>query len=157
MIEAKRAGGIAGLAGAGGVTTFDPGRIAETTCDIFIPAAVENVIDAGNAEAVKARVILELANGPTAPEADDILARLGVTVVPDILANAGGVTVSYFEWAQNRQGVSWPISEVHSRLRRMMEEAGGAVLDLSRQKGVSLRRAAYVLALDRLAAAIEAM
>jgi glutamate dehydrogenase (NADP+) len=156
VANAKSSGRLASLAGSKGVAGCEPGNVLFADCDILVPAAVENVIRADNAERVRARLILELANGPIAPDADEVLSRRGVTVLPDILANSGGVTVSYFEWAQNRQGVSWPLQEVHARLRRMMEEEGSAVLRLAREKGVSIRRAAYVHALARLAAAIDA-
>lgn len=154
--RAKATEGLASLVGTNGIKGCKPSELVHTECDILIPAAVENVIRADNVAGVRARLILELANGPVAPDADANLSDRGVIVLPDILANSGGVTVSYFEWAQNRQGVSWPLSDVHARLRKTMEEEGGAVLTLSREKGVSLRRAAYMHALRRIAAAIEA-
>ncbi len=154
--RAKAGEGLGGLVGVGGVTGCKPAEIVLADCDILVPAAVENVIRADNVDGVRARLILELANGPVAPEADERLAQRGVAVLPDILANSGGVTVSYFEWAQNRQGVSWPLAEIHVRLRKMMEEEGAAVFALARQMGVTPRRAAYVHALKRLVAAIEA-
>jgi glutamate dehydrogenase (NADP+) len=156
VVRAKASGGLAGLAGSNGVADCKPADVLLAECDVLVPAAVENVIRVHNADRVRARIILELANGPVAPEADDILAQRGVTVLPDILANAGGVTVSYFEWVQNRQGVSWPLAEVHARLRQMMEQEGGAVFALAQEKGVSIRMAAYMHALARLAAAIDA-
>ena len=100
--------------------------------------------------------MLELANGPVTPEADDILAKNGAVVLPDILANAGGVTVSYFEWVQNRQGFYWTEEEIHHRLRSIMEREGRAIWNVSREKEVTMRTAAYVHALGRLAEAIEA-
>jgi glutamate dehydrogenase (NADP+) len=90
------------------------------------------------------------------PEADEILAKNGVVVLPDILANAGGVTVSYFEWVQNRQGYYWTLDEIHDRLRTIMETEGRAIWSISREKGITMRTAAYVHALRRLAEAIEA-
>ncbi len=105
---------------------------------------------------MKARVVLELANGPITPKADEVLAAKNIVVLPDILANAGGVTVSYFEWVQNRQGYYWPVEDVHVRLKSMMEQEGDAIWALARDKGTSLRSAAYVHALSRLAGAIEA-
>ena len=124
--------------------------------DVLVPAALENVITADNAQRVKARAVIELANGPTTPEADQILARRGAVVVPDILANAGGVTVSYFEWVQNRAGVYWPLEEVHQRLKAIMCRAFGEVYDLMESKRTDMRNAAYVQALNRIAAANRA-
>ena len=114
------------------------------------------MIHEGNAPGVKARVVLELANGPLTPQADEILKARNVVVLPDILANAGGVTVSYFEWVQNRQGFYWPVEDVHARLKSMMEREGDAIWALAQDKGITLRSAAYVHALSRLAGAIEA-
>ncbi|PII38971.1 hypothetical protein T190_12270 [Sinorhizobium meliloti CCBAU 01290] len=102
------------------------------------------MVHAGNAARVKAHVILELANAPITPEADKILNAKNIVVLPDILANAGGVTVSYFEWVQNRQGDSWPIEQVHARLKTKMEQEGDAVWTLAQEKGITLRSAAYV-------------
>ena len=114
------------------------------------------MITGENAGTVKAKVILELANGPLTPEADKILAQKSVIVLPDILANAGGVTVSYFEWVQNRQGYYWSVEEIHVRLLAMMEREGRAIWDVAQQHGTTMRTAAYVHALSRLAGAIEA-
>jgi len=124
--------------------------------DLLIPAALENQITAGNAGSVRAATIVEVANGPTTPEAEAILAGRGVTVVPDILANAGGVTVSYFEWAQNRSGVRWSLEEVHHRLRGTITDAFDAVSTIAEQEAIDMRSAAYALALRRISAAIEA-
>ena len=121
-----------------------------------MPAALENLIHLGNAQSVKAKVIVELANGPVTPEADELLEAKGVAVLPDILANAGGVTVSYFEWVQNRQGYYWTVAEVHERLKASMEAEGRAIWDRARRHEIALRSAAYVHALGRLAEAIEA-
>ena len=114
------------------------------------------MIHEANAPSVKAKLVLELANGPVTPEADEILARQGTVVLPDILANAGGVTVSYFEWVQNRQGLYWPVEDIHDRLKTIMEREGREVWNVSRDKQVTMRTAAYVHALGRLAEAIEA-
>ena len=114
------------------------------------------MIHEGNAASVKAKLVLELANGPVTPEADEILAREGTVVLPDILANAGGVIVSYFEWVQNRQGFYWPVEDIHDRLKTIMEREGREVWNVSRDKQVTMRTAAYVHALGRLAEAIEA-
>lgn len=121
-------------------------------CDVLLPAALENVITARNAEAVKAKVIIEGANGPTAAGADEMLDRKGVFVVPDILANAGGVTVSYFEWVQDRSGYFWTEEVVNQRLQEIMVSSFDNVLAVSRKYGVNMRIAAYTLAIDRVAA-----
>lgn len=156
LLDAKRGGGLHGLDGVDGARLMQPDDIVGVECDLLVPAAMENLIHAGNAADIRARVIVELANGPITPEADEILERKGVTVLPDILANAGGVTVSYFEWVQNRQGYYWTVTEIHDRLRANMEAEGRAVWTLSRDRGIGLRSAAYVHALRRLAEAIEA-
>jgi glutamate dehydrogenase (NADP+) len=156
LLEAKRTIGLPGLAGSNGITALDPRTIVGVDCDILVPAALENLIHRDNAGDVRAKVVIELANGPLTPEADDILAANNVIVLPDILANAGGVTVSYFEWVQNRQGYYWTISEIHDRLKAGMEAEGRAIWALSASRGISMRSAAYVHALQRLAEAIEA-
>ena len=120
-------------------------------CDVLVPAALENVITARNADAVKARVIVEGANGPTAAGADEILDRKGVFVVPDILANAGGVTVSYFEWVQDRGGYFWTEEVVNSRLTEIMVNGFSNCLAVSKKYGVNMRIAACTLAIDRVA------
>ncbi len=131
-------------------------ELLETECDLLVPAALESQIHEGNAGRVQARVVLELANGPVTPQADPILRERGIQVLPDILANAGGVTVSYFEWVQNRQGYYWTLDEVRSRLRRIMEAEGRQVWKLGLEYDVDLRTAAYLHALSRLADAIQA-
>jgi glutamate dehydrogenase/leucine dehydrogenase len=113
-------------------------------------------IDEAVARRVRAKVVVEAANGPTTVEAQEVLDDRGVVVVPDILANAGGVTASYFEWAQSRQGYPWDESVLAERLRTRMDDAFVTVWARAEQLGVDLRRAAYVLALDRISAAIEA-
>jgi glutamate dehydrogenase (NADP+) len=124
--------------------------------EVLVPAALEEMITAANAANIKAKVVLELANGPVTAEADKILADKGVVVLPDILANAGGVTVSYFEWVQNRQGFYWDLEEIHARLQKMMDREGRAVWNIARDRNVSVRSAAYIHALGRLSTAIEA-
>lgn len=125
-------------------------------CEILVPAALEDQIHKGNAGHIKARIVLELANGPITPDADRILEKAGVIVLPDILANAGGVTVSYFEWVQNRQGYYWSLDEIHERLRAIMETEGRRVWDMRTAKSISMRTAAYAHALERLSRAIAA-
>jgi glutamate dehydrogenase (NADP+) len=129
-------------------------ELLELDVDLLIPAALENQITAENAGRVRARVVVEVANGPTAPEGDAVLRDKGTLVVPDILANAGGVTVSYFEWVQNRAGVSWALTEVQRQLREIMAREFGAVYALARECKIDLRTAAYVHGLTRIGAAI---
>ncbi len=157
LLDAKAQGkSVASTAGQGGHESLRQDDLVGVECDLLVPAALENMIHDGNAASVKAKLVLELANGPVTPEADTILAGKGATVLPDILANAGGVTVSYFEWVQNRQGYYWPVEEIHERLRTIMEREGRAIWRVSRGKDVTMRTAAYVHALGRLAEAIEA-
>ncbi|MBI4409708.1 MAG: Glu/Leu/Phe/Val dehydrogenase [Gemmatimonadetes bacterium] len=127
-------------------------QLLELEVDVLIPAALENVITRRNAPNVQARIIAEGANGPTTALADKILDEKGVFVIPDILANAGGVTVSYFEWVQNREGYFWSEEVVNQRLRDVMIQSFEHVLQYSRQHNVNLRTAAYMLAIDRVAA-----
>ena len=129
-------------------------ELLELDVDILIPAALEGVITEDNGGRIKARTIIEVANGPITSDADRVLVAAGVTIVPDILANAGGVTVSYFEWVQNRGGLAWSLAEVHERLEEIMRREFAAVHDLATTLGVDLRRAAYAHALTRLGAAI---
>ncbi len=120
-------------------------------CDVLVPAAVENQITASNADRIQARIVVEGANGPTTPSADSILRRRGVLIVPDILANAGGVTVSYFEWVQDLQSFFWTEEEINARLFNIMERAFDSVLALSLREGVDLRTAAYMQAVSKVA------
>jgi glutamate dehydrogenase (NAD(P)+) len=137
--------------GLPGAEEADPADLLVRDCDILIPAAVENQITSRNADRLKARIICEGANGPTTAEADDILADKQVFVIPDILANSGGVTVSYFEWVQDRQGYFWLESEVNRQLEDNMRSAFAEVLQYAETRGVSNRIAAYMLAIDRVA------
>ncbi|MFH1268699.1 MAG: Glu/Leu/Phe/Val dehydrogenase [Planctomycetota bacterium] len=131
-------------------------ELLEMDVDLLVPAALENQITAENVARIRAPVIVELANGPTTSEADAALGDRGVLVVPDILANAGGVTVSYFEWTQNRQGYYWTLDKVHQRLREIMTREFGAIYDFSTQHAIDMRTAAYAHALSRIGVAIEA-
>ena len=126
-----------------------------TPCDILIPAALEQQITAANAAQVQARLVIEGANGPTTPEADDILAERGVLVVPDVIANAGGVTVSYFEWVQDFSSFFWSEDEINARLVRIMREALDAIWKVADEHGVSLRTATFIIACKRMLQARE--
>ena len=118
--------------------------------DVLVPAALENQITGEIAGEVKARVIVEGANGPTTREADQILHSRKAVVVPDILANSGGVAVSYFEWVQNLQSLAWEEDEVNNRLEKVMTQAFAAVWEKGQEKGTTLRMGAYMLAIDKL-------
>lgn len=131
-------------------------EILELDVDVLVPAALENVITGNNADRVKAKCVLELANGPTNNAGDAILEKRGIHVVPDILANAGGVTVSYFEWVQNREGYYWEEDEVNSRLHKLIVRAANEVVDISKEYKTSLRTSAYIKALQRLNNAVAA-
>jgi len=128
-------------------------QLLEMEVDVLIPAALGGVINAENVARIKAPIIVEAANEPVRPEADDVLAARGTLLVPDVLANAGGVTVSYFEWAQNRQFYHWNLDRVRQELERVMTHAFDAVWDLAKEKKVSLRTAAFMLGIGRVARA----
>jgi glutamate dehydrogenase (NADP+) len=131
-------------------------QLLELDVDLLVPAALEDQITAENAARVKAPVVVEVANGPVTSEADAVLAERDILIVPDILANAGGVTVSYFEWTQNRQGYYWSLEEVHRRLQEIMSREFRAVHERAEAIGCDMRTAAYVHALDRIGGAIAA-
>jgi len=133
----------------------DPTELLTAKCDILVPAATENVITSRNADKIKARILCEGANGPTTAVADEILAANKVFVVPDILANSGGVTTSYFEWVQDRMGYFWEEEVVNERLDRIMRESFDAVMSYSVAHNVNNRIAAYMLAIDRVAFTIK--
>jgi glutamate dehydrogenase (NAD(P)+) len=145
----------------GSITGFADGEDIDKTeamflpCDVLLPAATENVIHSGNADRLRCKILCEGANGPTTPLADQILAEKNVFVIPDILANAGGVTVSYFEWVQDRQGFFWNEQLVNTRLEEIMVESFAAVVEYAKNHKVNNRIAAYMLALDRVAEAIK--
>ncbi len=127
--------------------------VLEAPCDVLVPAALEGQITASNADRLDCRVVIEAANGPTTPEADEILAERGIEVIPDVLANAGGVTVSYFEWVQDQQKYSWNGEEIVARLRLQLQDAFARVLDAKRRHDVDWRTAAQSVAIERVAEA----
>ncbi len=156
---------VKGFPGSKEISTSDPITV---DCDILIPAALENQITEKNADDVKAKLIVEGANGPTTPEADKILYEKGVAIVPDVLANAGGVTVSYFEWVQNRMGYYWGDEEVDEKLKRVMTAAFKDVYQTAKQTQIDtsfakrphkidMRTAAYVTAVRKIVDAMRAL
>jgi glutamate dehydrogenase (NAD(P)+) len=128
-------------------------ELLELDCDILVPSALESQITQKNAAKIKAKIIAEGANGPTTPEADEILHDRGIFVVPDILANAGGVTVSYFEWVQNLQELLWNEEEISDRLTRILKRSFSEVLNISLKEKVDMRTAALMLGIGRVAEA----
>ena len=140
-------GGVKGFAGG---EAFDNSEIITWDCDVLVPAALENAIEKENAADVKASIIVEGANGPTTPEADEILNEKGILIIPDILANAGGVTVSYFEWAQNIQHFRWDEEKVNAELDKKMSRAYNAVREVATEFDIDMRTAAFVLAIRRV-------
>jgi len=148
----KETGSITGFPGG---EDMDKDEALFLECEVLIPAATENVIHSGNAERIRCKILCEGANGPTTPLADEVLAGNRIFVIPDILANAGGVTVSYFEWVQDRQGFFWNEQLVNQRLEEIMTESFDAVVEYARAHHVNNRIAAYMLALDRVAQAIK--
>ena len=143
------------VTGFPGAAAIDPASLLALECEVLVPAALENQITAANAGDVKARIVVEGANGPTTAAADRILESRGVVVVPDILANGGGVTVSYFEWVQDRMGFFWRESEVNERLEDIMVHAFDDVASMAAAHGVSYRIAAYMVAIQRVARDLE--
>ena len=133
----------------------DPQELLTMNCDILLPAATENQITTRNAERIQAKIVCEGANGPTTFAADEILERRGIFVIPDILANAGGVTVSYFEWVQDREGYFWTLHQVRERLKQIMQSSFYDVMRYAEQHNVRPRIAAYMLAIDRVAFAVQ--
>jgi glutamate dehydrogenase (NAD(P)+) len=133
-----------------GVEAIDPDELLEVECEVFIPAALGGMLHRYNAGRLKARMVVEGANSPTTPAADEILQDKGILVVPDVMANAGGVVVSYFEWVQNLQHFRWDEREVNDRLGRIMRKAFREVSARAREDDVSLRTAAYALGIERV-------
>ncbi|GAI31380.1 unnamed protein product, partial [marine sediment metagenome] len=140
--------------GNGGLTNYpdlkESKTLLETDCDILIPAALENQITVENADRVKSKYIVEGANGPITPDAEGILLKKKITIVPDILANAGGVTVSYYEWVQNNFNEHWELDKVNNKLEKKLKEAYRTVVAMAEKYGTDLRTGAYILAIDRL-------
>jgi glutamate dehydrogenase/leucine dehydrogenase len=143
-------GTVVGFPGADTVSNHE---LLESDCDILVPAALENQITRANAPKIRAKVIAEAANGPTTPEADEILFDRGIFVIPDILCNAGGVTVSYFEWVQDMQSFFWTEARINESLKEIMDRAFEAVHDMSERHEVDMRTAAYMVAVARVAEA----
>jgi glutamate dehydrogenase (NAD(P)+) len=144
----ERAGTVVGMPGTSRISNDD---LLTLKCDILVPAALENVITLNNVEQIKAKIVAEAANGPTTPHADEALARRGIMLLPDILANAGGVTVSYFEWVQDLQSFFWPVAEVNAKLESVMRRAFLEVFESMRKHRTQMRTGAYVLAVGRVA------
>ena len=138
------------MPGASRITNDD---LLTMKCDILIPAALENQITSRNAPNIKAKLIAEAANGPTSPEADRILYDKGVFMIPDILCNAGGVTVSYFEWVQDLQNLFWREATINARLKEVMVKSFNDVLEMAKKNRVDMRTAAYMVAVARVAEA----
>ncbi|MCI4351904.1 MAG: Glu/Leu/Phe/Val dehydrogenase [Thermoplasmata archaeon] len=147
-----KTGSVVGFPGSKAVSNEE---LLEVKTDVLIPAALENQLTSKNANKVQARIVAEAANGPTVPEADKVFFEKKITVLPDILANAGGVTVSYFEWAQNIQGYSWSLSEVNERLNKVMTESYARVHQVAEERKVNNRTAAYVVAIQRVVDALH--
>ena len=139
-----------GIKGFDGVTEITDAEFWATETEVLIPAALENSITKKNAHSIKTKILVEGANGPTTPAADDILVDKGVFIVPDVLANAGGVTVSYFEWVQDFSSFFWTVDEINHRLDRMMREAYRAIRETANQHNITLRTAAFVIACTRI-------
>ena len=139
-----------------GMSRISNEELLELPVTVLVPAALENQINGSNADRIQAKLIIEAANGPTAAEADPILNSKGITVVPDILSNAGGVVVSYFEWVQNIQSVSWTEEEVNAKLEQIMNNSFDAVYNIAQEKKVPMRTGAYLIAVDRVVKAKKA-
>ena len=149
---AKANGGIAGFDKADEIDTEE---LFSVDVDVLIPAALENQITVERAKSMKAKLVIEAANGPTTPEADQLLMDNGIEVIPDILANAGGVIVSYFEWLQNKSSRSWSTDDIEDRFREIVWRAHDSVVDTKQELECSMRDAAYVVALKRIISTYE--
>ena len=143
------------VAGFPGAESIGNTELLQQDCDVLLPAATESVINSKNADKIKAHILVEGANSPTTAPADAILFDRGVFVVPDILANAGGVTVSYFEWVQDRQGYFWPEADVNERLKHIQVSAFNDMVQHGEKHNVNNRIAAYMLAIDRVAFSVK--
>jgi glutamate dehydrogenase (NAD(P)+) len=152
LAHKEKTGSVVNFPGTKNITNEE---LLELKVDVLIPAALENQITAKNADKIKAKIVLELANGPTTPEADEILYKKGILDIPDFLANAGGVTVSYFEWVQNINGYYWTLDEVHQKLDQKMTKAFWDVMDAMEKYKVEPRTAAYIVAVKRVADAVK--
>ena len=148
LIEHKKnTGSLSGFAGAKDLTNEE---LLETPCDLLVPAAFENVITDTNAPKLRAKALLELANGPVTPEADEILFQAGIPVIPDVLANSGGVTVSYFEWDQNLKNEKWTEADVNAKLKTILDDSSKKIFTTSKELNTNLRNSAFILALERV-------
>ncbi|KAI4453193.1 glutamate dehydrogenase [Holotrichia oblita] len=156
VIEFKAANKDKTVVGFPGAKTITNQEVLTADVDILIPAAFENQINAEIAANVKAKIVAEVANGPTTPDGDAVLFEKGVLVIPDILASAGGVTVSYFEWVQNLMNFYWPLEEVNAKLERIMVESFNNVYNMHQEKSVDMRNAAFMVAINRIAEAMKA-
>jgi glutamate dehydrogenase/leucine dehydrogenase len=151
LVHKQETGSVAGFANAKAIPSE---AVLGLECDILVPAALENQITLENVDMVKARIVAEAANGPTTPDADNVMYKKGMMVIPDVLANAGGVTVSYFEWVQDLQELFWDEDDVNRRLEKVMVRAFSDVLAMAKKYNVAMRTGAYILAIDRVAKAM---
>jgi len=153
----KKQGYLAGCYCAGGVCDIREGKtvtneaLLELDVDVLVPAALENVINSSNMSKIRAGIIVEMANGPITEEAYEYLVKHGKIIIPDVLANCGGVTVSYLEWYQNMKNQTWTEAKVNARLKKMMEQAFESIWDKSKRRKIALKQAAFELAIERIA------
>ena len=154
LAHKEKTGSVQNFAGSKNITNEE---LLETKCDVLIPAAMENQITCKNADKIRARLVAEAANGPTTPEADKCLHEKGIVLIPDILANCGGVTVSYFEWVQNLTREHWTLQEVNKKLETKMTKAFDDVYALSKKEESDMRTGALMLGVGRVANAIKVL